>query len=302
MEAFTLRQFAKQYLEHAKAQLKPSSYERAEDTLDKRVLPVLGGLVLNRVTPGDIQRYVDKRIRDGAAPATGLREMIVLSALFREARKAELVDRNPVSLVTKPKVNNTIVRYLSFQEETKLLSLCSEPLKSAILISIHTGMREGELTALKWENVKLGERLIFVRNTKSGRDRALPMNEKVFQILSAMPRHFSSPFVFVSDTGTRYDRFNNTPWRKALKDSGILNFRWHDLRHTCASRMAQAGVPITAVKEILGHSSIQVTMRYAHLAPANLRDAVASLERGFPVPGTTHGTTQGEASSKKAAG
>lgn len=299
--ATTVRLFAKEYLEHAEAHLTPDSYDRAKGIIEGRVLPRLGGLVLQRVTPGDVQRYSDVRQKEGAAPATVCRELITLSALFREARKRELVDRNPVSLVTKPTVNNTVVRYLDAKEETELLARLSEPLRTAVVVAIHSGMREGEQINLTWADVRFEERTITLRNTKSHRDRVVPMNQTLHDALKSIDRHIKSPYVFTNtDTGTRYDRFNNHPWRDALVAAGVQKFRWHDLRHTCASRMVQRGVPLKAVGEILGHSSLTTTMRYAHLAPGNLRDAVQALDGKAEIrPITTHRTTQQRIDKRK---
>lgn len=293
--ALTLRQFSKEYLEHAEAALTNSSYKRAKGILEGCILPSLGGLVLQRVTPGDVQRYSDSRLKAKAAPATVCRELITLSALFTEARKREIVDRNPVSLITKPTVNNTIIRYLDANEERELLARLPEPHHTAVIVAINSGLREGEQINLTWADVRLDERLLIVRNTKSHRDRAVPMNQTLYEALKSIDRHIRSPYVFTNpETGTKFDRFNQKyPWRKALEDAGVRSFRWHDLRHTCASRMVQAGVPLTAVKEILGHASIATTQRYAHLAPANLRDAVRALDGRPEIHEiTTHGATQ----------
>ncbi len=300
----TLRQFSKEYLEHAEAHLTKGSFERAKGILLTNALPRLGNLVLQRVTPGDVQRYSDGRLKDGAAPATVCRELITLSALFTEARKREIVERNPVSLVKKPTVNNALVRYLDPKEETEILARLSEPLRTAVLVAIHSGMREGEQINLTWADVRFDERIILVRNTKNHRDRQIPMNETLHDALKSVDRHIKSPYVFTNtDTGTRYDRFNNHPWRDALTDAGVFNFRWHDLRHTSASRMVQRGVPLNAVKEILGHSSITTTMRYAHLSPGNLRDAVRALDGKAEItPITTHGTTQQAIDKRKVGG
>lgn len=325
-EAVTLRQFAKEYLEHAAAHLRGSTADRQRWALETRILPALGGLVVSRITAGDIQRHFDRRMREMVGklrrvgdkvvreeapikPATVTREIMTLSALFREAKKRGLVDRNPVSDVTKPRVNNAIVRYLAPDEEQRLLDAAPEPLRSAILVSIHSGLRESELLKLTWGDVRFGEGLLVVRETKGGRDRVVPMNETLRATLEAQPRKvvtdkdgrpMASPYCFTSDTGTRYERFNNTTWRKALAAAGITSFRWHDLRHTYGSRLAQRGASPIAIKDLMGHTDLRVTMRYCHLSPRNLRDAVALLDEAKTGPITTHGTTQQPVDTRKA--
>jgi integrase len=271
--------------------------------LNSHLLPRLGGLVLSRITAGDVQSFSDARLRASAAPATVYRELMVLSGLYREARKRELVDRNPVSMVKKPTVDNKIVRYLDQEEEKELLARLPEPLHSAVVVALHSGLRETEELNLTWADIRLKERAIVVRRTKSNRDRMVPMSETLFQLLSRMPRHIRSAYVFTnSETEDRYERFNNTTWRKALKDAGIKGFRRHDLRHTFCSRLAQAGVHPVAIKDLAGHSVLRVTARYMHLAPANLRAAVEVLDGPKTAPITTHGTTQQHVDTGKAVG
>jgi integrase len=141
-----------------------------------------------------------------------------------------------------------------------------------------------ELVALTWADVRFAERSIVVRRSKNGSFRVVPMSETLYQVLQRMLRAVfngePSPYVFTNaDTGTPFARFNNTLWRAVLRHAGIKNFRWHALRHTFWSRLTQAGEPLLAIKELMGHKSITVTMRYTHLAPANLRSSVLALDR-----------------------
>ncbi len=285
----TIRRFSEEYMAHVEATCTPSTAKRYGNMLKTHILPKLGHLTLKEANPGHIQRYGDLRLKD-AKPATVRQEMMFVSGMFREAMKRDLIDRNPLQRVDKPSIDNTIVRYLDPDEERDLLAHAPEPLRTAIIISIHAGLRDGELANLSWADVRFRERVIVVRHTKSKRDRLIPMNRTLYELLEKLPRHLSSPYVITSPrTGGRYDRFDNTGWRETLRRTGIKNFRWHDLRHTFGSRLAQAGVPILAVKELLGHSQITVTMRYAHLAPSNLRAAVEVLD----MPPTTAGAPAG---------
>lgn len=275
-----LGDFAQEFLLHAEAQCRKTTVKRYRGILANNVLPRLGGMKLEEVNPGHVQKYSDERLKEGAAPATVQQELAVLSGLFREATKHELVHRNPVRLVRKPRVDNKIVRYLDRNEERRLLAAASEPLRSAILVAIHSGLRHGEQIQLPWSDVWFEERLLVVRNTKSKRDRIVPMSRTLHETLRRLPRRLpDSPYVFTNpETGTKYDRFNNTSWRKTLKRAGIQNFRWHDLRHSFGSRLAQAGVAIQVIAQLMGHSSLSVTMRYAHLAPSNLKAAIRTLD------------------------
>lgn len=296
----TLAKFAEGFVTHVEAQCAPSTVARYKIILKTQLLPQFGGVPLDRLNAGLIQKYADGRLKEGAAPATVKQEINVLSGIFREARKQEVVAQNPVALVKKPRVENEIVRYLDAEEEKRLLAFAPESLRSAILVSIHSGLRDGELTRLTWADVRFEERLIVVRHTKSKKDRTVPMNRTILDTLQRLPRYdLASPYVFTNPkTMTRFDRFNNTVWRAVLKRAGISKFRWHDLRHTFASRLAQGGVPITTIKELMGHASITVTMRYAHLTPGNLRAAVDVLDgqagKAENLAGSAHGSAQEE--------
>ena len=143
-----------------------------------------------------------------------------------------------------------------------------------------TGLRDSELRNLRWKDVDLDEQMLVVRCGKGRKDRVVPLCKRVCETLRKVSRDIRDSHVFVNpETGEQYKRcFNNTSWKKALRDSDITHFRFHDLRHTFASRLAQRGVSILIIKELMGHSSITVTMRYAHLAPNDARDAVKVLD------------------------
>lgn len=301
----TLRAFASEFLKHVDATLAKSTARGYHDIFRMHLLPALGGLTLREMKPGDLQVFVDKRLAAGAAPSTVRQALSALSGLFRVALGREMVERNPVPLVRKPKVENQIVRYLDFEEEDRLLAFTPEPLRTMIVVAIHSGMRSGEQKRLTWADVRFEQRVVVVRHTKSKKDRVVSMNDTLFEALRGIPRSLASAHVFTNPaTGKRYDRFNNSTWRRVLRLAGIQKLRWHDLRHSFGSRLAQAGVPIVTIKELMGHASIQMTMRYAHLQPGNLRDAVFALDRkpavaGKPA-GSTHRSTHGEGTAKEA--
>ena len=125
----------------------------------------------------------------------------------------------------------------------------------------------------------------------------MDLSDTLFETLRLIPRHISSPYVFTNPkTGTKYtNAFNNNGWQALLRRTGIESLRFHDLRHTFASRLAQAGVPLLAIMELMGHASITMTMRYAHLAPSNRRAAVLALDGKRPksAHGGAHRSAQG---------
>ncbi|HTC52719.1 MAG TPA: site-specific integrase [Steroidobacteraceae bacterium] len=147
-------------------------------------------------------------------------------------------------------------------------------LTPAVLLSLNTGLRRGEVLKLRWSSVDFNRRLLTVegRNAKNRQTRHVPLNEEAMNVLRRW-REQSGGSAKVFDVATRFQ----TAWKKLLLRAGITHFRWHDLRHHFASRLVQRGVPLNTVRDLLGHSSVGMSLRYAHLAPDQRREAVAKL-------------------------
>jgi integrase len=150
-----------------------------------------------------------------------------------------------------------------------------------VQIALDTGLRRGELLGLRWENLDVRNRMIRVEKTKNGERRDVPMTDRVFDLFQGIPRRLDTPYVFAGEDG-RPQEYVKTAWGSALRRAGIENFTFHDLRHTFASYLVMGGVDIRTVQTLLGHKSIAMTMRYAHLSPAHLREAIAVLGSGGP--------------------
>jgi len=164
---------------------------------------------------------------------------------------------------------NGRLRFLSKEEIQNLIDACAAHISPIVLMALNTGMRKGEILSLVWEQVDLKHGFILLIDTKNGERREIPINETLRYSLSSLPRHIASPYVFwQGDDGKRYMDVRRS-FRSALKRAGIRDFRFHDLRHTFASHLVMAGVDITTVKELLGHKTLTMTMRYAHLAPSH---------------------------------
>ncbi len=301
------KDFLPVYLKHAHAVKTPKSASR-DVTAIKHLSKFFGDKYLGQIRSGDVQAYIDARIRQpkqkanppkkGPATAGTIRPRTVnieantLSAIFREAVKRGLVDNNPVRGVRKLPEENIIVRYLSADEDRRLVEACSPSLLPIVTLALHTGMRLGELLHLEWKDVDFEQRLIRVKLTKSHRTRYLPMNVRVVETLKGVPRRPDIELVFWNPIRGKHWAWTHGPgWQKAIRLSGVKEFRFQDLRHTFASRLVQAGVSIKVVQELLGHSNVATTMRYAHLAPADLRRAVDILvlseEKAAEAPRTT---------------
>jgi len=181
--------------------------------------------------------------------------------------------------------NNTRDRWLTCEEERRLLAASAPWLQDVILFAIHTGMRCGEILNLTWGGVDLTRRTATVFKSKNGERRTIPLSHTLVQALQnkARGRRMDSELVFTSAAHTPLDAPNlRRSFRLALKHGQVSDFRFHDLRHTSATRMVQAGVDLYKVQRILGHKSPMMTQRYAHHYPESLRDGVAIFDAGRP--------------------
>jgi integrase len=276
-----------EYLPHCKATHTASTYIR-DQSLAARVLKHFGRMTLRAIGSGDVQRYVDQRVgaesryKKPVRPATVNRELMCISGTMTEAMKRGYIDRNPVVGVPQLPEHNDRLRWLTSKEEERVLGYAPEFLKPIVLTALHAGMRRGEIMRLKWADVDFDQRLIRVAESKSHKTRYIPINKTLFELLKLIEPFTGpkgpSPYVFTNPvTGTRYEDVSHTFDRAATK-AGFDDVTFHTLRHTFASRMAQDGVPLKAIQELLGHGTMQMTMRYAHLGPNNLRDAVSALD------------------------
>jgi integrase len=169
-------------------------------------------------------------------------------------------------------------------------NLYTDYLKPLVLVALNTGLRRGELFNLSWDDIDLKRRILSVcggempatggSGTKNGRTRHVPLNDEAFATLNAWAQQNKAPvskLIFLSPVmGERFDNINSA-WRALIQSANIKAFRFHDLRHTFASNLAMCGVDLYTVKELLGHSSIEMTQRYAHLSPDHKSAAVALL-------------------------
>ena len=146
-------------------------------------------------------------------------------------------------------------------------------------------MRKSEIVGHTWDRVDLKNRIILLVSTKNGERREIPINDTLYLTLSGLTRHLKTGCVFYNPgTLKPYDNLKRS-WATALRKSHILDFRFHDLRHTFASRLVMKGIDLTTVKELLGHKDIKMTLRYAHLAPAHIRKAVNVLDKKRHISG-----------------
>ena len=193
--------------------------------------------------------------------ATTRKYLIALSVVYGIGmRELRVCDTNPVALVSKPGEGEWRKRFLSDDERAALITECrqsgSKDLLLAVLLSLTTGLRRGELYGLRWRDIDLARRWAVLPRTKNGTSRGVPLTESVAKML-ADRRGQSDEAVFAADV--------TKAWKNALVRAEISDFRWHDLRHSAGSMLVQNGATLTEIAELLGHKSIKMTSRYSHV-------------------------------------
>jgi integrase len=259
------------------------------------------GTPLADITPRLIVEYKNQLFADHLAPASVNRHLATLKKAFNLAlREWEWCQRNPVLSVSMERENNGRDRWLTVEEEHRLLAACAPWLRDIVQFALGTGMRMGEILSLSWRGVDLTRRTVMLFQSKNGERRTIPMNQTMLSLIKAkkeeahlikqptgnvIPLNGESPgdLVFRSKTGTPIESGHlRRSFRLAMKKAGIIDFHFHDLRHTFATRLVQAGVELYKVQRLLGHKSPMMTQRYAHHYPESLRDGVEILDRIKP--------------------
>jgi len=216
-------------------------------------------------------------------PASVVRYLAVLSHAFTVAVKEwGWIEHNPVLKVTKPTEPRGRVRFLSEQERNALLTACRESsnpwLYTCVVVALSTGMRKGELMGLTWQDVDLQAGRIVLQETKNNERCVVPLTGPALALLKdhAKVRRIDTDLLFPGHRGTAPIDLR-TPWETALKRAGIEDFRWHDLRHSTASYLAMNGASIAEIAEVLGHKTLNMVKRYAHLSEAHTARVVESM-------------------------
>jgi len=230
---------------------------------------------VRNITSEEVDAFVRKLEDEGNSNATINRKLAALSKMLKFAFEREWVSKVPA--LHRKKEYEGRIRFLCRDEEAKLVTTMAHlgfaEYASLCTFLIDTGARVGEVLGLEWKDV--GPNQVTFWDTKNGKARTVPVTKRVADLLSSLNKVGKGPFYNVLQTS-----FNKV-WNRVKHAMGLeedVQFVPHALRHTCASRLVQAGVPLVTVKEFLGHKSIQVTLRYAHLLPQNLVDAAKKLE------------------------
>ena len=282
-----------------------ANHSQPEETIGRLHRFKLGKKQLDDIKLAHVETWRIKRQKAGISPSTINRDLSALNASLQKAWDWELLDSHPLARLKPLKVDKRpIVRYLSSAEEKRLvaalverddinrkgrqsgnahrsergytlypeLGTYTDNLTPLVMLAINTGLRRGELWNLAWGDIDMKRKMLTVRGkgAKSGQTRHVPLNVKAIEVLKTH-RGEVTPM-------PKVPVFGNADFRKAfiavLEKAKLQNFRFHDTRHTFASKLVMAGVPLNTVRELLGHASLEMTLIYAHLAPDNLREAV----------------------------
>jgi integrase len=280
-------------------------------------LKILGDKPLSQVTPWLVEQWRTRRLKEGIKPSTVNRDLLALKSALSKAIEWGLIDTHPLAKLKLSKVDtHSKVRYLSREEENRLrealdkreekiklardrgnlwrqergyaamkdlqAQIFADHMRPMILLSLNTGLRQGELFSLTWKDFNFKQALLTIagESSKSGKTRHIPLNVEALDVLQVWHQQTKGEGLIFSSKNNQ--RFNNvkTAWKNILKEAQIDSFRWHDMRHHFASSLVMAGVDLNTVRELLGHSDITMTLRYAHLAPEHKANAVAKLVQG----------------------
>ena len=258
------------------------SWKEDKYRIEARMKPYFGEFGLQDINPLLLEKYRAERLETGVTKSTVNRELTIMKKMFNLAIDWELASENPVQKVKLFSEKDTAKeRILSGDEETRLLSESPGYLRPVLLTALNTGMRRGEILKLRWNQVDLGKKIIRVEHTKGGKSRLIPINDVLSrELVKARDNSDGSELVFPSPkTGRPYTELKKS-FKGACKRAEIENMRFHDLRHTFATRLIEEGVDLITVRDLLGHFSVRVTQRYTHSNQNLKREAVDLLAAG----------------------
>ena len=270
--------YMKEYSAISKA---PKSHLR-DKGLEKHLRRFFGDSVLTQITPKMISEYKLRRREEGVSPRTINYELTVMGHAFNLAMKEwEWVKDNPLMRVRKERVNNKIERWLSLDEEQKLLAASPFWLQEIITFAIHTGLRQGEIMDLKWSQIDSRRKTVIILEQKNRSVDTLPLNATALGVLTKKAPCVLEPdkLVFVNHLGNRIgSSVLIRAFHLAKKKAGISKLRFHDLRHTFATRLVQNGVDLFTVQKLGRWKNTSMVMRYAHHCTESLRAGIEVMD------------------------
>ena len=266
-------EFIEKYWELEGRNLRAKGIRGILDVFKKR----FGDKSMADITPADLQAFYNETA-DRTSAATANRQMNFLSPIFNRAKEwRDYFGDNPAKAVRRRKEENKRLRFLSEDEIRRLLGCASTRIRPLLSCALLTGMRRGEILQLRWEQVDIARRHIYVLKTKSSKPRELPIGVKLLRMFLDLHPKTEGPVFEVPEITLRVH------FRHALIAADIRDFRFHDLRHTFASHFIMRTGDLPALQKLLGHSTPDMTQRYAHLAKEHLAAKIDAFDTAMPI-------------------
>lgn len=284
--------FLEDYFPIAKKNKAKRSWQKEDQCYRLWIAPVLADKPLKAIAPIHLERIKKNMADAGRAARSITYTLAVVRQVFNFARDHDLfAGQNPVTKIKKPSSDNRRVRFLSHEEADRLLAALAEKspqVRDMALLSLHCGLRAGEIFSLTWGDVDMERGVLTLRDTKSGKTRAAILTDTAKAMLADRERRGPADLVFPSETGEKVGQvsqsFIKTVNALGLND-GVTDPRqkvvFHSLRHTFASWLTEDGADLYVIQQLMGHQSFAMVQRYAHLSPDTLRRAVKGLEAGM---------------------
>jgi integrase len=306
-ERQTVATFLTTWLETAaKPKLRPRTYDSYRQTITKHLIPALGRTILQKLSPQQVQRYLNEKLATGLSARTVQYHHAILRSALNQAVKWDLVPRNVAKLVDVPRAEQHDFRYFTTEEARRFLRVVrTERLEALFTVAVSLGLRQGEALGLRWEDVDLEHgslrvrmqlqridgklTLVATKTAKSRRTIPLPgfaldamrrhRTKQLEERLAAGEQWQEHGLVFTTTIGTPIDARNLNRWfQQILTRAELPRIRFHDLRHTAATLLLVQGLSPRVIMETLGHSQISLTMNtYAHMMPAMQREAADQM-------------------------
>jgi len=275
------------YVPHAKQHKK--TWQEDVYKIDGQIDPAFGKYRLTTITARDISTFMTQQ-KERTSATTANHYATLIKRMFNLAVKWGLLEKSPATGLDRFKEKPHRERYLTKEELPRFLKALDELedglSKAAIQLLLFTGGRRGEITSIRYDQLKLNEKRLFLPDTKNGRSRSIILNDRAISVIKELkenkdksPRTKESDYLFPTKQGTRRPHIYDlrTPFGKACDAAGISGLRVHDLRHSFATLALQGGASLYDVSKLLGHSDVSMTQRYAHMADDSLQKATDNM-------------------------
>lgn len=280
-------EFAWQWFEiYVQNNNKHSEISHKKYALRSNLVPFFGKTQIDKISTLQVEQYKSKKLGDGVGKKTINNHLTVLSTCLHTAQ--DWFDLPKIPKIKKLKIPPLQFKFLSFEECDLLLLHLEGVWREIVFTALKTGLRIGELKGLRWPDINWNNRTLTVKHSwcdykkglvspKSNKDRQIPLTDELYETL--LQRRQAKGFIFLDEQKQSFNtKTLNQKIIRACKTADIQEITCHALRHTYASHLVMRGAPLKAIQELMGHAHIQTTMRYAHLSPSSLREAVALLE------------------------